>query len=171
MELHITAKYERAQCSRILLKVLNMLPVDETYQRVARVGVIAWDPVRHRVLLIQGHGSVWGIPKGGTELGETLHQTAKREMREETGIDLSLRELYGCVRIPLLVGKKSRVPHYFFVWITQAPPDAQAELHIQHNEEIQRAVWVGYARLKYLANQQDGAHTILRHLCSWLDVD
>jgi len=37
-------------------------------------------------LLMQDHRSRWTIPKGHVESGETLEQTALREMKEETGL-------------------------------------------------------------------------------------
>jgi len=39
------------------------------------------------VVLIQTRSDRWQIPKGGIEEGETREQTARREVREETGID------------------------------------------------------------------------------------
>jgi 8-oxo-dGTP pyrophosphatase MutT (NUDIX family) len=39
-----------------------------------------------RYLLIQGYGGYWGFPKGKQEPGETVKQTALRELDEEVGI-------------------------------------------------------------------------------------
>ncbi|MBA3542747.1 MAG: NUDIX domain-containing protein [Deltaproteobacteria bacterium] len=46
------------------------------------------------VLLVHPAGNYnrrapWGIPKGAPELDEELEQTARRETREETGVDLT----------------------------------------------------------------------------------
>lgn len=35
----------------------------------------------------------WGVPGGGHEPGETLEETARREVREETGVDCTLTDL------------------------------------------------------------------------------
>jgi ADP-ribose pyrophosphatase YjhB (NUDIX family) len=51
---------------------------------------------RDRVLLIR-HGDApdrWGTPGGGHEPGETLAETARREVREETGVECSLTGVY-----------------------------------------------------------------------------
>lgn len=46
-----------------------------------------------RVLLIRfvlPHMTFWATPGGGVEAGETLHEAALRELREELGIDVDL---------------------------------------------------------------------------------
>ncbi|WP_193106455.1 NUDIX hydrolase [Brachybacterium sp. FME24] len=50
-------------------------------------------------VLLQKRGDrekpIWGFPGGGLELGETLHDTAVREVREETGLEVAVTELAG----------------------------------------------------------------------------
>ncbi len=44
----------------------------------------------NKILLnLRSDTEMWGIPGGGTELGETVEQTAKRELKEETNLDCS----------------------------------------------------------------------------------
>jgi bis(5'-nucleosidyl)-tetraphosphatase len=40
-----------------------------------------------RIVVIEQHGNSWSLPKGGVEEGESLLQTALREVREETGLN------------------------------------------------------------------------------------
>ena len=40
----------------------------------------------------------WGLPKGHVERGETLAETAVREVREETGIDAAIERVLGDIR-------------------------------------------------------------------------
>ncbi|SEK98633.1 NUDIX hydrolase [Haloferax larsenii] len=49
-----------------------------------------------RVLLIRHSNSPdeWGTPGGGHEPGESLEETARREIREETGVECSLTGVY-----------------------------------------------------------------------------
>ncbi|NNM45024.1 NUDIX hydrolase [Knoellia koreensis] len=55
-------------------------------------------------VLLQRRGDAeqtWGLPGGAMELGETLEQTAVRETREETGLDVRPQELLGVYTGPL----------------------------------------------------------------------
>jgi 8-oxo-dGTP diphosphatase len=56
------------------------------------VGVVVWRG--EEVLLIErGKGPVsgnWSLPGGKQELGETVRETAHREIREETGVDIDV---------------------------------------------------------------------------------
>jgi 8-oxo-dGTP pyrophosphatase MutT (NUDIX family) len=40
----------------------------------------------------------WGLPKGHVEPGETLAETAIREVREETGIEAAIERMLGDIR-------------------------------------------------------------------------
>ena len=40
----------------------------------------------------------WGLPKGHVEAGETLAETAIREVREETGVDAAIERVLGDIR-------------------------------------------------------------------------
>jgi 8-oxo-dGTP pyrophosphatase MutT (NUDIX family) len=65
--------------------------------RQPRGGVIIHDLCTDNVLLVQGRMSKrWGFPKGHPEPGEQPSDTAARELREETGIQLDPAFLARC---------------------------------------------------------------------------
>ena len=56
-------------------------------ERTSAGGVVVRTDGGVEVCLIRPAGrSVWGLPKGGVEEGETLPETALREVAEETGL-------------------------------------------------------------------------------------
>jgi ADP-ribose pyrophosphatase YjhB (NUDIX family) len=64
---------------------------DKTKHPGVGVGVVIWRG--DKLLLVKrGHAprkGEWGLPGGKQELGETILQTAVREAREETGLDIT----------------------------------------------------------------------------------
>lgn len=49
------------------------------------------------VLLLETPGGVWGLPKGTPDDGESIEQTALREVREETGLEVALEDKIGTI--------------------------------------------------------------------------
>jgi 8-oxo-dGTP diphosphatase len=71
--------------------------------RVACVGVVVRDG-SGRILVVRRarppSEGLWSIPGGRVEPGETLAEAARREVREETGLDVDVQEILGHVDIP-----------------------------------------------------------------------
>lgn len=55
--------------------------------RVFAAGVLLFRAAPQPHFLLMQHPTRWDLPKGHAEPGETLQETALREMHEETGID------------------------------------------------------------------------------------
>ncbi|MGH7390607.1 MAG: NUDIX domain-containing protein [Candidatus Rokuibacteriota bacterium] len=58
---------------------------------------------RGRLLLQQRSDSgQWGLPGGSVEIGESVHVAIRREVREETGLDVAVGRLVGVYSVPEL---------------------------------------------------------------------
>ena len=67
------------------------------------------------VIVPRGRRRVLGLPKGGMNHGETPQQTAAREVREETGITVRVRERLGQVDYTYRRGGRriAKTVHFF----------------------------------------------------------
>lgn len=52
------------------------------------------------LLIRRSDNRLWSIPGGTMELGETIRQTAVREIKEETGLDVEVNRLIGIYSNP-----------------------------------------------------------------------
>ena len=90
----------------------------------------------YQLLLIKHKfGGHWSFPKGHVEKGENEFQTALREVKEETGLEVTLqKEFRQCVEyFPKPHVKKMVV--YFL-----GPADPEAQVHCQE-EEVSETTW------------------------------
>lgn len=58
------------------------------------VSVLLIDQKNRILLLHRSDTKDWGVPGGYMEIGETLEETARREVREETGLELNDLNFY-----------------------------------------------------------------------------
>lgn len=54
-----------------------------------KAGVFIYDPNNNKFLLIQSNENLWGPPKGTINPNETIKECAIREVKEETGLEIS----------------------------------------------------------------------------------
>jgi len=91
-----------------------------------------------KVLLIFRRG-VWDLPKGKQDPGETLSQTAIREVREETGLpDLKIIEKMGNGYHCYMMSKQRTLKRTRWYHMQTQAPD---QLILQKEEGIQDAAW------------------------------
>jgi 8-oxo-dGTP pyrophosphatase MutT (NUDIX family) len=81
--------------------------------------------------------TVTGLPKGGARYGETAEETAAREVREETGVEVTVRERLGDIRYWYRRGGKRilKTVHFFLC-------DYVAGDVADHDHEVDEARWV-----------------------------
>lgn len=68
-----------------------------------------------RILLVQSKGNFWGCPKGTMKLTESSAECAVREVKEETGLNISLEKLNDAPRYDIYRNKSTyysiKMPH------------------------------------------------------------
>ena len=60
-------------------------------------GVLILDNQGRLLLQRRADNGLWGVPGGCMEIGETLEETARREVREETGLEVQELALFDVV--------------------------------------------------------------------------
>ena len=60
---------------------------------------------------------LWSVPGGAIELGETVHQAARREVREECNIEIQVEKLFNVVDV-IMPGENERIKfHYVIIYL------------------------------------------------------
>jgi 8-oxo-dGTP pyrophosphatase MutT (NUDIX family) len=101
-----------------------------------------------RILLIERLG-VWDLPKGKAEKGESLQETAIREVVEECGLK----------NAPVITGELTHTYHTYYrndihylkhtAWYTMLY-DGDDVLHPQSSEDITKAIWLSQNQLNII---------------------
>lgn len=119
--------------------------------------------IQYLLLESTNKGNFWGFPKGHVEGNETLEETAHREIKEETSLDLPIDTSFNVyTEYDLPNGNHKQMTLY-----TAEVPEPES-LHLQ-TEEIENAGWFNYdearQRLTYnnLKELLDQAHAHLVH--------
>ena len=98
-------------------------------QPITGVGVVVWHG--DRVLLVQRakppRQGQWSLPGGGQQLGEALTDAARREVREEAGLEIELGEVIAT--LDLIERDADGRVRYHYVLIDFVAEAASAELH------------------------------------------
>jgi ADP-ribose pyrophosphatase YjhB (NUDIX family) len=68
----------------------------------ASVSAVIFDGKRRLLLQQRSDGGQWGLPGGSVEIGESVTEAVKREVREETGLRVVPRRLIGVYSDPRL---------------------------------------------------------------------
>jgi len=112
---------------------------------VLAAGAVCWRIVdgRVRVLLVHRtqHRDV-SLPKGKLDPGETLPQTAVREILEETGLKVTLGAPLGDIGYTLPGGRDKKVSY----WAAEVDDEAVAHSKFKPNDEIAALEWVSLAK-------------------------
>jgi 8-oxo-dGTP diphosphatase len=108
--------------------------------RVLAAGALLWrieDDVLKVALVHRGRYDDWSWPKGKVDPGETLPETAVREIREETGLKVRLGVPLGIQRYKLS-NKNQKVVYY---WAAEVSDRALQTSNFKPNEEVSGVHW------------------------------
>lgn len=89
------------------------------------------------LLNLRSDTNTWGIPGGALELGETLEQTAARELKEETNLSASVYLLLNVFSGPDFYFKYPNGDELYSVVTLFLAQDASGELRITDGESVQ----------------------------------
>jgi 8-oxo-dGTP pyrophosphatase MutT (NUDIX family) len=89
------------------------------------------------VITPAGRRRITALPKGGAHRGETAEQTAAREVREETGVNVTVRERLGDVNYWYRRGGRRihKTVHFFLCDYASGSTD-------DHDHEVDDARWI-----------------------------
>ena len=91
--------------------------------------------------------SVWVLPKGHMESGESPEQTAAREVLEETGVTARIVEFLGTVR-QAPYGEPQEIAYYLMEMVGEgSPTEARVTRWLAPERAVQQLTYAGASRL------------------------
>ena len=109
---------------------------------VYAAGAVLWKVVDKELKVLVVHRTQHkdvSIPKGKVDPGETLPETAVREIREETGLSVGLGPFLGVVDYVMPNNGKHKEVHY---WTAEVDPTAAERSPFKSNNEIHALEWM-----------------------------
>ena len=126
-----------------------------TETAVYAAGAVCWRLVDGKVQILVIHRTVHGdvtIPKGKVDPGESLPETAVREIKEETGLTVRLGVPLGVSNYNMPNGR-DKIVHY---WAAEVTPEAILRSTFVPNAEVAALEWVTIKRARtYLSYPAD----------------
>lgn len=122
---------------------------------VYAAGAVCWRYIEGKLMVLVIHRTRYGdvtIPKGKVDPGETLPQTAVREIKEETGLSVTLGVPVGVSTYALSSGRP-KIVHY---WAAEVTDKHVASSTFLPNGEVAALEWVSLKKARnYLSYAPD----------------
>jgi 8-oxo-dGTP pyrophosphatase MutT (NUDIX family) len=138
----------------------KMVPLEKFIFKPSGYAVVFND---HKVLLLKtkSTGKYW-FPGGGTHLGERLEEGLKREVREETGIDVEIIRLLKFKELFFYYEPLDEAYHAlsFFYLCKPLSITLAADDEVDQEDESEKPRWVELDTLR-VTDMQTGAEDIL----------
>lgn len=116
---------------------------NNTFHNPKKAGALIYDKQTLKICLVQSRGNLWGCPKGSLEPDEEFLDGAQREVKEETGINLSDEDLHS----PLWIS-----PCVVYYYVERSYKDG-GKLQIYEGNDANGLVWIGMDCLRNLMEQ------------------
>jgi len=93
-------------------------------------GIVVRGDADRRILLVRATPAPhdWVLPKGHIERGETPEETARREVREEAGVDAEPVRYVGTLEFDTPNGKHVRSAFFLMRFVRSVPPHEPREV-------------------------------------------
>ena len=117
-------------------------------RRIECVGAVVTDPDGRLLLVLRGRepgAGLWSIPGGKVEPGESLVEAVRREVVEETALDVAVGEYVGTVERPALDGDVFVIHDY-----RAAPAPGAATFAVRAGDDAADAGWFPPAEVRAL---------------------
>ena len=108
-----------------------------------KAGALLYDQATRRICLVQSRGNLWGCPKGSLLESEEFVEGAKREVEEETGIQLQDADLH----TPLWIS-----PTVVYYYVERSYRDG-GELQYLTGNDANGLVWIKMTCLRDLLRE------------------
>ena len=115
------------------------MPIQRT-ARATSAGGVVYRHVDGRIQVALAHRrnpTLWALPKGTPDSGETVEETAVRETREETGLQVEIERQLSSIRYFFVRGSTRfhKTVHFFLMRAVGGSPD-------EHDHEFDEVRWL-----------------------------